>query len=285
MIAELNKDGGAGRCEDGVRCKEIYSVDAIAKSLRTVKLARKMLYFDQLESTNIYCREHREELEDGTLVIADKQTAGRGSRGRSWESPAGVAVYMSLLLKPDISPVQAPMLTLVMAVSVARALYGIGMEAGIKWPNDIVVNGKKLAGILTEMNAEVGCVHSVTIGVGMNVLTPGFPKELTERATSLYLETGRTVSRAELVAAIINCFEEDYKRFLQTKDLSELLQQYTQFSATIGKEVRILDYKEEYTAYAVGVDQHGQLLVEKEDGTKEKVFADEVSVRGIYGYV
>lgn len=263
----------------------ILSESEILSRLHTTCIGKQVQYFDTLDSTNTYCGRKGEELAHGTVVVAEKQTAGLGSRGRNWTSPKGSSIYMSLLLKPDISPDAAPRLTLVMALSVACAFRNLGVKVQIKWPNDIVINGKKLVGILTEMRAEIGYVHQVVIGVGINVLTEQFPEELAQRATSVFLETGKTFSRAEVLAEVLECFEQDYETFLRTSDLSELLEQYTQFSATIGKEVCVLEQKATYNGRALRVNETGQLLVELEDGSVNAVFADEVSVRGIYGYV
>lgn len=264
---------------------DTFSVQKILSGLKTQTIARNIKVFDILGSTNAYCMQHGDELENGTLVVADMQETGKGSRGRNWCSPAGVSVYMSVVLKPDIVPYHAPRLTPVMALSIVRAMRKMGIEAQIKWPNDVVVNGKKLVGILTEMSCDVAKIRHVVIGVGINVLTRHFPEDIAHRATSLFLETGKEYSRTELVCAVMNCFEEDYQAFLATGDLSLLLRQYIQFSATVGKEVRILAPGNEYGARALDVDEEGRLLVEREDGERLKVFADEVSVRGIYGYV
>lgn len=263
----------------------VLSESEILSRLHTTCIGKQVQYFDTLDSTNTYCGRKGEELAHGTVVVAEKQTAGLGSRGRNWTSPKGSSIYMSLLLKPDILPDAAPRLTLVMALSVARAFRNLGVKVQIKWPNDIVINGKKLVGILTEMRAEIGYVHQVVIGVGINVLTEQFPAELAHRATSVFLETGKIFSRAEVLAEVLDCFEQDYETFLRTSDLSELLEQYTQFSATIGKEVCVLEQKATYNGRALRVNETGQLLVECEDGSINAVFADEVSVRGIYGYV
>lgn len=263
----------------------MLSVDKIENLLETKTMGRNLVSFEELDSTNTFCRIHGQEYPDGTLVLADNQTAGKGSRGRSWESPAGVSIYMSLILKPDMQPVYAPRLTLVMAHSVARVLRSLGVKAEIKWPNDLVVDGRKLVGILTEMNADGQGIQQVIVGIGINVLTREFPEELHHRATSLLMATGKTFSREELIALVTNAFEEDYGKFLETCDLSQLLEQYIQLSATVGKEVRILDPAGEYTGYAETVDETGQLLVRRDDGQLVKVLADEVSVRGIYGYV
>lgn len=257
----------------------------IHHGLSTESIGQNIIYFEKLDSTNTYCRQNGKDMPDGTLVIANRQTAGKGSRGRNWESPENVAIYMSLVLKPDIQPMLAPRLTPVMALSIAKTLEKLGVPVQIKWPNDIVLDGKKLAGILTEMSVKSTGVEQIVIGVGMNVSTESFPEELKERATSLFIETEKHFSREEIITAMMNCFEEDYKTFLSTCDLSQLLEQYKQFSATIGQKVRVLDSKGEYTGQAVDVDAAGQLLVRKEDGQVVNVFAEEVSVRGIYGYV
>lgn len=290
VIAQLKEEGyeidsirNKGYCLLSV--PDIYSESEIKSRLRTKKMAQNLLYFEELESTNTFCRQKGDLYPDGTLVVANIQTAGRGSRGRGWESPENVSVYMTVLLKPDISPEFAPRLTPVMAVSIVRALSAMGIDAKIKWPNDVVLNGKKLVGILTEMSAEMDYIHQVIIGAGINVLTEQFPEEIAHRATSLYLETGNRYSRSAIVAEIMNCFEEDYHIFLQTCDLSGLLEPYKQYSATLGNTVRVLDRKKEYAGFAVDIDAEGRLLVEKEDKTLVKVFADEVSVRGIYGYI
>lgn len=290
VISQLKEEGYAiesvtnkGYCL--IREPNVLSESEILSRIHTNCIGKQVQYFDTLDSTNTYCGREGERLAHGTLVVAEEQTAGLGSRGRSWTSPKGSSIYMSLLLKPDIMPDVAPRLTLVMALSVARAFRRMGVEVQIKWPNDIVIKGKKLVGILTEMRAEIGYVHQVVIGVGINVLTEQFPEELSQRATSVLLETGKAFSRAQLVAEILDCFEQDYDIFLRTCDLSELLEQYTQFSVTIGKEVCVLEQKETYNGRALGVNETGQLLVACEDGSVKKVFADEVSVRGIYGYV
>ena len=150
-----------------------------------------VLYFPETDSTNTRAKRLGDEgAVHGTLVAADRQTGGKGRRGRRWESPAGSSIYMSILLRPDIPPDQAPMLTLVMAQSTAEAIrIRTGEEALIKWPNDIVINGKKVCGILTEMSTEIQWINHVVIGVGINVNTEYFPEELTETATSIYLES------------------------------------------------------------------------------------------------
>lgn len=248
---------------------------------------QQIFCFETIDSTNIRARQLGENhAPHGTLVVSEQQTAGRGRRGRSWESPAGSSIYMSILLKPDFLPTQAPMLTIVMAYSVAVALRRkTGLDFQIKWPNDIVLNGKKVVGILTEMSTEIDYINHVVIGVGINVNTETFPKELCATATSIRKESGTTWKRAELIGEILREFEVQYDRFIVEKDISYLQEAYNAILVNCNREVCILAEKDGYHAIALGIDPKGELLVRKEDGSEEAVYAGEVSVRGIYGYV
>lgn len=272
----------------------VESPDVLTKEELTVQIGnqtkwagQQIFCFETIDSTNIRARQLGENhAPHGTLVVSEQQTAGRGRRGRSWESPAGSSIYMSILLKPDFLPTQAPMLTIVMAYSVAVALRRkTGGDFQIKWPNDIVLNGKKVVGILTEMSTEIDYINHVVIGVGINVNTETFPKELCATATSIRKESGTTWKRAELIGEILREFEVQYDRFIVEKDLSYLQEAYNAILVNCNREVCILAEKDGYHAIALGIDPKGELLVRKEDGSEEAVYAGEVSVRGIYGYV
>ena len=268
------------------------SPDKITKneieSLLTTRWAgRKLFCYDEIDSTNLALR--RLEGDDnvhGALAVADKQTAGRGRRGRTWQSPAGSSIFMSVLLKPDIAPEQAPMMTIVMAYSVVKAIRNLtGLDAKIKWPNDIVLNGKKVCGILTEMSAEIDFVHYVIIGIGINVNMETFPDEIRETATSLYIEGKKRVKRSRLIAEVFSEFEKDYEEFIDKKNLGGIMQPYNELLVNCEKEVRVLQPGKEYDGIAHGIDKEGNLLVETADGEIHRVYAGEVSVRGIYGYI
>ena len=230
----------------------------------------------------------------GTLVCAETQTAGRGRRGRAWSSPPGAAVYMSLLLRPKVRPEHASMLTLIMGLAAAEACNELLSRAaagkpsvpqtGLKWPNDLVLDGKKTAGILTEMSTEVDFIHYVVIGIGINVNTEGFPEEL-PHAASLRQYAGKPLLRAELIALCMEYFEKYYDRFEKKEDLGDLKEEYERLLVNKGKQVRVLEPGREHTGTALGISSQGELLVELEDGSIEKVYAGEVSVRGVYGYV
>lgn len=241
---------------------------------------------DEVDSTNEFLKREAQNLQDRTLAVAIVQNSGKGSKGRSWTSSPESGVWMSLFLRPDIQMNKAPMLTLVMAVSVARAcqiLYNLPVQ--IKWPNDIVCNGKKICGILTEMKSLSDGGYGVVIGMGVNVNTDSFPQELREKATSIFLESGKKWQRFDLIGKIMECFMEDYKLFLQKSDLSLLLSAYSSMSVTVGKQVQVMDVRGSYSGKAVRIDKDGALVVECEDGSVKKIIGDEVSVRGIYGYV
>lgn len=269
---------------------DVLSVSEIASRLTTKWAGQKLYYYAETGSTNIDAKRLAEEGEPhGTTVIADMQTAGRGRRGRMWQSPPGSAIYMTIMLKPDFSPDKASMLTLVMALSVADAITeAAGLQAGIKWPNDVVVNAKKVCGILTEMNVESDYIQYVVIGVGINTnngSTAEFPEEIRQTATSLKIESGTHILRAALIERVLSNFEKNYDIFVKSLNLSGIMKAYNERLLNLDAYVRVLDPQGEYSGIARGINLSGELLVEKENGDVVQVYAGEVSVRGVYGYV
>lgn len=294
VINQLKEEGYQVEAVRNKGYRIIESPDVLTREELAVQIGdatrwagQEIVCFTETDSTNVRARKLGENgAAHGTLVVAEQQTAGRGRRGRGWESPAGSSIYMSLLLRPDFLPNKAPMLTIVMAYSVATALREqTGLDFRIKWPNDIVLNGKKVVGILTEMSTEIEYINHVVIGVGINVNTEAFPEEICATATSIRRESGKTWRRAELIAAILRQFEVQYERFVKEEDLAYLREAYDAILVNCNREVRILGEKDGYRAVALGIDDQGELLVRKEDGTVTSVYAGEVSVRGIYGYV
>lgn len=265
---------------------DVMTAEEVESLLDTEWAGKPVVYYPETDSTNIRIRHLGDEgAPHGTLAVADRQTAGRGRRGRTWESPGGSCIYMSILLRPDLAPEKAPMLTLVMACGVAEGIMDCAdVKVQIKWPNDIIVSGKKLAGILTEMSTQVDYINHVTVGVGINVNVQNFPEEI-QSATSLLSETGTQTKRAPVIAAVMKHFEENYKIFMQTEDMSGLMKKYSSLLVNQSREVLILEKDAEYKAYAEGINQKGELVVRREDGTVENICAGEVSVRGVYGYV
>lgn len=262
--------------------------EAEIKSLmHTDWVAKEVLYFDTIDSTNTKAQELAEKgYPSGTLVVADKQESGKGRRGRSWVSPSGTGIFMTLMIKPDINPNNASMLTLVAALAVAKAITSVtGEEAMIKWPNDIVVNGKKVCGILTEMNAQFDYINNIVVGIGINVHNESFPEEISQMASSLMIEAGgKRFHRAQIIAETMSYFEQYYDTFLKTQDLSALVREYDELLVNRNKSVRVLDPKEPFDGKAMGITPKGELIVDTWESRK-LVSSGEVSVRGIYGYV
>ena len=257
------------------------------ESIRNTTWAgQEIYYYDVTDSTNIRAKELAEEGHpSGTLVVADRQEAGRGRRGRSWDSPPGTGIFMTLLLKPDMNPNHASMLTLVAAMAVARAISKCAnTEALIKWPNDIVIGGKKICGILTEMSAQFDFINHIVIGIGINVHNEHFPEEIAETAGSILLQTGKRIRRAELIEQILEQFEHYYAIFMETEDLSGLVKEYNFILVNMNKSVRVLDPKEPFEGKAMGITKKGELIVDTWESRK-MVSSGEVSVRGLYGYV
>lgn len=269
---------------------DVLSESEILSRLTTSWAGKTLYYFKETGSTNIDAKRFAEDgAPHGTVVVADRQIEGRGRRGKTWQSPAGSAIYMTVLLKPDFAPDKASMLTLVMALSVADAIAEVtGLSTGIKWPNDIVVNKKKVCGILTEMNAELDYIQYVVIGVGINVnngSSEEFAEEIRQMATSLKIESGMQISRAVLLERVLAHFEKNYDTFVRTLDLNGLLDAYDARLLNLDQEVKVLDPKGEYTGIARGISPTGELLVERGNRETIQVYAGEVSVRGLYGYI
>lgn len=256
-------------------------------------LCHRVECLETVDSTNTRAKQLAELGEpEGTLVVAEEQTAGKGRRGRGWASEPGIGIWMSLILRPQLKPQQAASVTLVAAMAVAKGIRECcGLETGIKWPNDVVINGKKVCGILTETSSEPDYIHYAVPGIGINANTPEFPEELRDRATSIYLETGKKTDRNALIAAVMNAFSDYYRRYLETADLSLLKDEYDAMLVNMNREVLILygmaedaDPEKSEKGVAKGIAPSGALLVETEAGLKE-ILSGEVSVRGVYGYV
>lgn len=295
VIRQLEKDGYVIEAQNnkGYRLVENENADLFSKveiesKIETNWVGRNIIFHKETSSTNIDAKELAEKGEAaGTVVVADMQTAGRGRRGRGWVSPAGKDIYMTVVLRPQCRPEKASVLTLVMALAVLKAVSEqIPQKCSIKWPNDIVVNGKKICGILTEMSAELDGIHYVVIWTGINVNQEFLAEEIQETATALRIECGHQINRATLVARTLYYLEKYYAIFEENWDFSGLVNEYNQFLVNRDREVCVLDPKGAYEGTARGINENGELLVErKSDGELVQVYAGEVSVRGIYGYV
>lgn len=256
-----------------------------------------ILCFDEIDSTNEEAkRQALAGADHGLVIVAESQSHGRGRKGRYWESPPGKNIFMSLLLRPSFKAENASMITLVMALGVVTAIReATGLEAYIKWPNDIVINGKKAVGILTELMMESQYKWYLICGVGINVNQGEFPKELLSTATSLQLEMTKgnddemrdaaAIDRDYLRDRVLQNFSKYYELFCRKESMEELMEEYNALLVNKDSVVRVLDPKGEYEGTALKINDRGELLVKTTDGGIINVYAGEVSVRGIYGYV
>ena len=252
---EAVKNKGYRICE----IPDVMTAEEIRSRIHTRWMAQSCLYLESVDSTNSYAKRIAEEgAAEGTLVIADEQIGGRGRRGRGWETPKGTNIAMTLLLRPQIRPEHASRLTLLMAMAAAQGIRKVtGLDAGIKWPNDVVVCGKKVCGILTEMNTEIDYINYVVIGAGINVNQETLAPELQETATSICIERGQQTNRAELTARVLYYFEKNYAVFEKSWDFSALADKYNEFLVNRGREVRVLDPKGAYDGIARGINEEG----------------------------
>ena len=293
-IGQLRKEGyeieampNKGYRLNGEVQTEIYTKSEIASRMQTKWAGQKVYFYEETGSTNVEAKRLAEAgAPHGTLVVADMQTAGRGRRGRGWISPPSTNIYFTLVLKPAFAPDRASMLTLVAAHAITETFRDeLGLAAGIKWPNDVVIDGRKTCGILTEMSLEQNDIQYVVIGVGINVRRQEFAPEIADRAIALDEVCAEPVDRSRLLAAVMSRFETDYELFTQTCSMELLRDSYDKMLVNLDREVCVLDPAREYNGVARGINDRGELLVELPDGKVRQVYAGEVSVRGIYGYV
>ena len=271
---------------------EAIAAEALEGLLGTSRIGRSVIVHDVTGSTNSDALEaSRQGAADGTVVMAEEQTAGRGRLGRTWESARSVNLYCSLLLRPEIVPAAAPQLSLVAGVAVCEALEEeVGAEAGasegprIKWPNDVVVGGRrKMAGILTEIEAEADRVRGIVVGIGVNLNSrrEHFPEELHDRATSAFLETGRSVDRTAFAARLLTRFEHHYERFL-VGGFAAVREGWETRSALSGRRVEIGGAGRDMAGICLGIDDEGALLLDTGAEKPERVLAGDVTVLGGY---
>lgn len=258
------------------------SEDEIKHHLNTKQLGQRIRYFESVTSTQEIA--HRVALEEdaseGEIIIAEEQLNGKGRLGRTWYSPKGTGIWMSIILRPQIPPHHAPQLTLLAAVSVVNAIQRVtGIHADIKWPNDILVNGKKVVGILTELQAEADRVKTVIIGLGINVNTEQsfFPTILREKASSLRIENGNKVNRAILVRAILEEMEKLYYSYLDEGFLV-IKTLWEGFAASIGKTITARTLKGELVGVAKGITDEGSLLLETSDGQIHNLYSADIDI-------
>jgi BirA family transcriptional regulator, biotin operon repressor / biotin---[acetyl-CoA-carboxylase] ligase len=258
---------------------DLLTPDLLRKRLKGNMFGKRVFHFFKTDSTNRVAMELGFTGEpEGTVVIAEEQSAGRGRAGRTWHSEKGTGLYVSILLRPRLSPAQAPLLTLLAGLSAQTAIQALlGLVPELKWPNDLLLNGKKIGGILTEMHAEPGAVRFVVVGIGINTNQERFPAELSSIATSLRKESGRITFRLELLVRLLAQLESDYSRFLSegAPFVVERFQSASDFSK--GRRVRVDTGAESYLGTTAGLSPEGLLLVSRENGPVVTVIAGDVT--------
>ena len=250
----------------------------IRRELRTKTFGKHVHHYFQVGSTNdVAFQLAQEGAVEGTLVVSEEQTSGRGRLGRSWYSQKNLGIYMSLILRPQLRPLHAPVLNLAVAVAVSRAIeQACDLAADIKWPNDILVNGKKCCGILTEMSADLDQIKYLVVGIGINVNQHTFPSSLQGQASSLLLEGGRRFSRMELILALLRNLENLYLEF-QEKGRQVILDQWVRRSSfSHGKEVSVDLSDREIHGMTLGLGTQGALRIKLGDGQIEEIMTGDV---------
>jgi BirA family biotin operon repressor/biotin-[acetyl-CoA-carboxylase] ligase len=247
----------------------------VKTGLNTKFLGKKIIYFDSLSSTmDMTMQLGLQQASEGTVIIAESQTKGRGRSGRVWYSPKYKGLYFSLILRPQILPTEAPILTLLTAVSICEAIHdNCGIDAQIKWPNDILIHNKKLAGILTEISAEMDKVNFVSIGIGINVNND--KKSLISGATSLREQKKEELNRAALLRSILSALEFNYLH-LERKGGAEIIDKWRHYNITLGKRVKVYCRHKHIEGEALDIDSDGGLLLRGDGGLTEKVTAGDV---------
>jgi BirA family transcriptional regulator, biotin operon repressor / biotin---[acetyl-CoA-carboxylase] ligase len=258
---------------------DILTADMLRQRLKGSLFGKRIYHFFKVDSTNRVALElgHAGEPE-GAVILGEEQTAGRGRSGRGWHSERAAGIYVTLLLRPKLAPVQAPLLTMMAGLSAHTAIQTqTGLSVDLKWPNDLLIGGKKVGGILTEMHAEPAQVRFVIVGMGLNVNQERFPAELAASATSLRVASGQKQSRLELLVRLLREFERDYNDFL-SEGPAAVIERFTRASSYAqGKRVRVSNGKENFTGTTAGVGPEGLLQVKRDSGQVMTVIAGDVA--------
>jgi BirA family biotin operon repressor/biotin-[acetyl-CoA-carboxylase] ligase len=268
-----------------VRSPDLLTPSEIKPMLKTNWMGKKIHYFPTLDSTNSKAYQLAlNGAEEGELVIAESQEEGRGRLGRSWFSPPFLNLYLSIILRPKIPPHQAPLITLMAAVATAEAIWKFsGLAPLIKWPNDILLRDRKIAGLLNEIQSEMDRIHFVILGIGINLNMDAkmFSTEIRNVATSLKRETGEMVSRKDFIQTLLQELEDWYTIFLKEGRVPAVLEAWRKWAQIKGKPVKVTSFGETLVGVAVDIDSDGALILETMSGEKRRVVAGDVEYRKV----
>ena len=279
-IESVNKKGYrlTGSAKDLLNPQNIYH------NLKTEFIGKNIIHLESIDSTNDYLKKIGNDVQNGTVVISEEQTKGKGRLGRNWQSKSKEGIWMSIILKPEIIPYKAPFITLIAGAAIVKALNNLQVPAKIKWPNDIIINNKKVSGILTELSAEIERINYVVVGIGMNVKSLDFDKELEEKATSLYKESYH-LSRVEIVSQVLYEFENLYNDYIKNDYKEETLKICKEYSAILNKDVYIIKGDEKELVKCIDISDNGNLIIRDCKNNIQEILSGEVSIRGVKGYV
>lgn len=266
------------------KCNDILNFENICYGLSTSFIGKNLIHFDTIGSTNDYAKSIANEELEGTLVISEEQSCGRGRLGRNWVSKAYEGIWMSLILKPNIAPNRASFLTILTAVSIAKALDNLNIKVGVKWPNDIILNDKKLCGILTELCLESETVKFIVIGIGMNVKNIEFDDSINDIATSLYKE-GYFIERRDIVREFLLEFEKNYINYINKYNKQNIINIYKEYSIMLNKNIFIVKNNEKELVRCIDIDLDGNLIVKDLNNNIKSIISGEISIRGENGYI
>jgi BirA family biotin operon repressor/biotin-[acetyl-CoA-carboxylase] ligase len=269
-----------------ISCPDLLTFEETKKYLDTKYLGNEIIHFESINSTNNYAKDIAMDKAEGTVVTAEQQISGKGRLGRNWTSPSRKGIYFSIILKPNLEPNKVAKLTIIGAAAVHLALMEMNVDSKIKWPNDIVIDGKKVCGILTEMSCELNKINYIVIGIGINANLDedDFTDDLKDKATSLKMIIGENIERKKLLALVLNHFEKLYDSFKEDLNFLEAVGICRKHSALIGKEIQIIKDGNIKIGKAIDLSDEGELLVQFEDGI-ENIYSGEVSVRGLNNYI
>ena len=279
-IESVNKKGYrlSGQPED------ILNEISISHNLDTEFMGQNIVDFETIDSTNDYAKKKAYEYKEGTVIISEEQTLGRGRLGRTWKSNAKEGIWMSILLKPNIQPYKAPFITMIAGASLCEALVELGVECYLKWPNDVIVNSKKIGGILTELSAEIDAINYVVLGIGINIKTDEFDEDIKHKATSLYKE-GYEIKRVDIIRRFMVNFEKLYLCYIKENKKESTVDICKKYSCILDKEVYVCRDNNKELVKCIDINEDGDLVIQKQNGEIEELISGEISIRGVDRYV
>ncbi|MBS5793140.1 MAG: biotin--[acetyl-CoA-carboxylase] ligase [Clostridiales bacterium] len=262
----------------------IFNKIEIENEINTFVFGKNIYYFNEIDSTNEYAKKLiNKDVEEGTLIVANSQTNGKGRLNRQWISNKNDGIFLSLILKPDIELFKITQITLLAGISICNTIkYFTNIDTKIKWPNDIIINNKKICGILTEISAQIDKISYVILGIGINVNNSKFDVALENKATSIFLELNKEIERKKIIAYFLEEFENNYFKYIKEKDFSIFLDEYKKLCINIGKECKIIYNKKEIIGKVIDISSLGEIIF-KTDNDVLNVVSGEVSLRNIDG--